>query len=43
MRGEVLDGGAFEEAGLLGEGVKHFSSGVVGGGVADVVAVGDGH
>jgi hypothetical protein len=43
MGEKVLDGGAFEEAGLFGEGVEHFSSGIVGGGVADVVAVRDGH
>lgn len=43
MRREVHDGLALEEAGLLGEGEEHLGGGLVGGRVADLVAVGYGH
>jgi hypothetical protein len=38
MSGGVLEGLAFEEAALLGEGVEHLGGRVVGGRVADLVA-----
>lgn len=42
MRKEIHDGLTLKEAGLLGEGVEHFSRGLVGRCVADLVAVGYG-
>lgn len=39
MRAVLLYGFAFEEAGLLGKGVEHLGRGVVGGSVADLIAV----
>ena len=39
MSGELQYGFAFEESGLFREGVKHFGGGLVGGSVADLVAI----
>lgn len=43
MRGGVQEGLALEEARLLGEGVEHLGRGLVGGGVADLIAGGNSH
>jgi len=41
IRQSLHDGLALEETRLFGEGVEHFGRGLVGWGVADLVAVGD--
>lgn len=42
MGDELQDGFALEESTLFGEGVEHFGSRLIGRGIADLIAIGNG-
>ena len=42
MGDELQDGFALEESALFGEGVEHFRSRMIGRGIADLIAIGNG-